>query len=191
MNHSPRLLFALFLSFSTACTSAPAAPSDAAPDDTGTIDGGAIDGGAIDGGTIDGGAIDAGAIACVTVSPGAAVTSENVAADSPVPTGGAVADGTYTLTAIHAYTGAGGASGPGTRMLAGAIRFAGNAYELVLVERGAADGSAGTFTTSGTQVMLTRSCPASAGTPSLPYEASAGRFDLYLPPNLALTFTGP
>ncbi len=185
------ILFVLFLASSSGCSTAPSAQGDAAVVDAGTTDAAVADAAAIDAGTADGGPTSDAATACTSIAPGATVTSENVATDSPIPAGGTVTDGTYTLTAIRAYTGPGGASGTGTRMLSGAVRFTGSAYELVLVERGTADGSSGTFTTSGTQVMLTRTCPPSTTTPSLPYDVAPGRFDLYLPPNLALTFTAP
>lgn len=66
-----------------------------------------------DAGTGDAGRGDGGVCNAVA-NIGAAVTAVNVASAPPTATGGTIVNGTYVLTAVRAYTGPGGASGPAT-----------------------------------------------------------------------------
>ncbi len=123
---------------------------------------------------------------CTSVIEGAAITSSAMSAESPAPTGGAISDGDYQLRSAVAYVGMGAA--PMARTLSGAIRFRGTNAELVLTERGTTTAVSGTFSTSGTSVSLAWTCPRPAPARGYPYNATATRFDWFLPPNLVLTF---
>lgn len=103
------------------------------------------------------------------------VTTTQVAEAMPTFTGGAVAEGTYVITAITAYTGAGGATGPktGTTMKQ-TMLLSGGKFEIVRSQNGAAEKrSSGNYSTSASVFTLDGKCPSPIPVP-LPYESAGG-----------------
>ncbi len=131
------------------------------------------------------GAPDPDASMCTTVLSGPAITSTTTIGE-PMATGGTIVDGDYRLESATAYAGAGVT--PPARTIAGAIRFRGTQAELVLTERGETTAVSGTFSTSRTNVSLTWTCPRPAPARRYPYNATATRFEWFLPPNMMLVF---
>ncbi|MFO0563659.1 MAG: hypothetical protein U0269_36880 [Polyangiales bacterium] len=131
-------------------------------------------------------ASDPDAASCTNVASGAEVTSVAMMAASPTPMGGTIADGDYQLVSAAAYYQMGNAPAP--RTLAGALRFRSNTVALVLTERGSTLNTAGTFTTTDTNISLAWACPRMAPARGYPYTATPTRFDWFLPPNLVLTY---
>jgi hypothetical protein len=103
--------------------------------------------------------------ACNSLANGASVVQEQQSpTTAPSPQGGGTpADGTYFMTALTDYTGAGGASGPTGNSEQNTIQFTSSTMTLQQVD--AKDScptttQTGTLAFSGTQVTLTATCPA-------------------------------
>jgi hypothetical protein len=124
--------------------------------------GGGGEGGA---GGADGG-LDAGA--CTDLSNEGIVVDQNgVIGDPPTGVGGAVAEGTYELTAASIYVGAGGTPGPTGIQIQGALRLQGGTF--VRVHERALQGqppqearTSGSFASGGTTFSLATDCPSVA-----------------------------
>jgi hypothetical protein len=114
---------------------------------------------------------DAGTCTSLTAT-GPEVSLTPVPGDLSPFTGGAIADGTYDLTAARRY---GSAGGDPTTSIRSALRIAGNQIELVqaLPGAGATNETAGTFTTTGTTLAITQTCPFASSAMSAMYSASA------------------
>lgn len=157
-----------------AACSSDATTSTPAGSDAATADGG---GGTPETGTVpEGGAdtsttpdADAGG-ACNAVVNGAAVVGEVAGAGAkPVPAGGTIVDGTYFLTKHEVF--APGTPDANTRKRT--IVFAGNTFQTHENDTGQAQKQyTGTYTTSGSNLTLTVTCPISA-TVVIPYTATA------------------
>src|SRR2546423_4523224 len=81
------------------------------------------------------------------------VTAKYVAATAPAATGGAIADGTYALTAIGYYTGPGGMTGDAPQAFATVYRFKGNKLDVLMTTSPVGPFSASaTFSTNGPQL---------------------------------------
>lgn len=109
-----------------------------------------------------GGGGDGGTKRCNTlVNGGPDVPIMNVATDPPAPTGGAIADGTYVVTAVQAYTGAGGAAGPTGATYKAGGKISGGTYENIQSDSGQPKDNAttGTFTLNGSAIDIEQSCP--------------------------------
>ncbi len=101
------------------------------------------------------------------------VTTTRVAEAYPKLAGGTIADGTYVVTAVTEYTGAGGATGPraGDTMKQ-TLRLAGGKFEIARIQDGGAEKrSAGTFTTAGSTFTMTGTCPTTGALP-IEFEAT-------------------
>jgi hypothetical protein len=98
--------------------------------------------------------------ACNTLANGAAtIPVEQMAADPPAPQGGAVADGTYTLTSAVIYTGPNGPSGA-TGTTQTTLQITGATIQVV--SAGDPPTRTVTFTTSGTSLDYADTCPDTA-----------------------------
>jgi hypothetical protein len=129
-------------------------------------------------------------------SPGA--TEMMVAQAQPQPVGGAVADGTYFLTALTHYTGPQGMMGPGNFKLFQTLVLTAGSYQTV-----SHDGNNPELNVNGTykfdtntkQFSVTPLCPTATGTDTYAYDSIMLKtLTLYIPVNqgmeiLALTFT--
>jgi hypothetical protein len=117
-------------------------------------------------------------VACNTLANSASVVPvDQIAQDPPTPQGGTIASGTYTMTAVAIYTGAGGPTGQtGTSQTT--IQITGDTIQVV----SASDPATRTVTIapSGTSFTATDTCPdttASQGS----YTATASSFVIQLP----------
>jgi len=179
------------LAFLSACDSDPAPPpADAGSDaavttDAGTVtdvgsatdsstptdSGTATDVGApTDAGTATdvGTPTDAGGCNAVTLSAGNVPETAGAGA-FPTPAGGTIADGTYQLTGFYIYP-------PGSidayRRRETLVISGGSVQSARQTDSGAIERNTGTFTTSGTNLVFSVTCPGAA-TVTLPYTASA------------------
>ncbi|HEY6463794.1 MAG TPA: hypothetical protein VIY73_26675 [Polyangiaceae bacterium] len=176
--------------FAAGCSSGSAPP----PRDAGTPDGhaGGDGGGAGEGGARDaavdaassadaGGneasASDAGA-ACHDLGNAApAITIQQVVGDPPAPEGGAIADGTYWLTAATIYTGDGDAPGPSGSAHT-TVRIAGTTMDVAA--SGTPPTRTLTLTTNGTSITAADTCP-DTETSQATYSATATTLVFILP----------
>lgn len=167
-------------------TDDPPASSDGGTGDGATdspaTDSAAVDTGAADTGSSDSAASDTGggdatgdAGACNALANVAdTITTQQVAEALPTLKGGTVSEGTYVITAVTAYTGPGGATGPktGTTMQQ-TMRLSAGGFEIVRIQNGGAEKrSSGTYTASGTTFTLGGTCPTASSVP-VEYDATA------------------
>lgn len=146
-----------------------------------------------DGSTADAGepkdAGDAGVDATTTscsslVNDGPMLTAiQMVATAPPAPTGGTIPQGKFHLQDITLYTGANGPSSTIPIALKGTVNVNGNVIEQVLDgeanKKPLAERASMTFTTSGTTVTMSRTCPTLASTKGS-YSATASSMLLFL-----------
>jgi hypothetical protein len=173
--------------FAAGCSSG-SAPT---PADAGTPDGhaGADGGGAGEGGAGADAASEATASADAASSGDAAsscndlanaapaITIQQVVGDPPAPQGGAIADGTYWLTAATIYTGEGDAPGPGGAGQT-TIRITGSTMDVAA--SGTPPTRTLTLTTSGTSITAADTCP-DTDTSQATYSATATALVFILP----------
>jgi hypothetical protein len=109
----------------------------------------------------------------------AAVPYTVIAAAAPTPAGGTIADGTYALTALNKYTGAGGSTSPVAGNARVLITITGNTMQQAGTMN---NGPVMTYTTviatSGTTLTLTDVCPGSA-TSTRQFTATAAELHAY------------
>lgn len=117
---------------------------------------------------------------------GSTVQEMNVATAVPAPQGGGpLVDGTYTLTALTRYTGAGGATGPtGTSISETSYLLAG-ASHLVRTTGLEEQYEAYTLAPSGTAIVIVQTCPSMATTTLDGYTQSNGVVTFYDSTNAA------
>jgi Copper type II ascorbate-dependent monooxygenase, C-terminal domain len=139
---------------------------------------------------------DGGVQTCNTVTNAApAVPITNVAAAAPAPTGGAIPDGTYFVTAALIYTGVGGKAGPtGITYQGTDVSTGGNHFALVYNQSDNPGDlhNSGTFTVTGPNVDIETSCPTPSTSPFTALTTDGvGVFTIYTsqPPVQAFTFT--
>jgi hypothetical protein len=128
----------------------------------------------------------AGACALIPNVTGAGVAVEQIAAAAPAAAGGAIAAGTYQLTAVEVFTGPGGMSGPTGDTLARKCELTASTYGCLDRDfpapadagplQAAAQG--GAYAKSGTAIVFTRACP-NAGSYSRQYTATATQLQLF------------
>lgn len=131
---------------------------------------------------------DTGSTACNALSNvGAVVQQMYVATDPVTGDGGAVASGTYVLTAAAVYTGPDGGVGPtGTTFTDTLAMSEGGTYERVasIVDDAGLDGSPlhqnGRFTLDGGGIKVTQTCP-SGKQPFTSYDSDGTKLRLYVP----------
>lgn len=120
---------------------------------------------------------------------GTVIPQTFVAQDGVTGDGGAIAPGTYVLTAAAVYTGIDGGTGPtGTTFQDTVlVEDAGSAYERVvsIANDAGADGSAvhqnGTFVLNGGgSITLTQTCPPGSG-PFTSYDSNGTKLHIYAP----------
>lgn len=94
---------------------------------------------------------------CNTLALPAAVTKTADAAARPAFTGGAIVDGTYTVTSVVDY----GTTTPGGTTVRETYRFAGTTIETVVAssDEPTAAHYCGTFTTAGNKITYNLTCP--------------------------------
>jgi hypothetical protein len=102
---------------------------------------------------------------CVVISNGASVVMEqSVATAEPAATGGTIPDGTYFVTAATSYAGPGGMTGPtGTTYQFTSHVSAGTYDAIESITGGKASVTTGTLVTSGTNITIQQTCPATDG----------------------------
>lgn len=176
MNTSRQLLVmvasALAAGFGMACSSSSTGNTggggkDAGPDSSTAADtgSGADSGSPVDAATESASVDDAG---CVVIDNAAAVVMEqSVATAEPAATGGTIPDGTYFVTAATIYAGPGGATGPTGTTYQFTSHVSGMTYDAIeSITGGKASVSSGTLVTSGTNVTVQQTCPATDAGPS-------------------------
>ncbi len=165
-----------------AATSLPSAPA-AGTDDAGTSAAPATDGGSVVPATPDA-APPSGTCEAMANAEAPITAIDMVASAAPPPTGGAIQDGTYRLSALTLYVGASGTAGAIPITLKGIARVQGSVVDNAL------EGTDGegqpisertreTFTTTGPSVTYTMTCPA-VKTRTGTYSASSTSMTLYL-----------
>lgn len=82
-----------------------------------------------------------------------------VAAEPPVATGGAIADGTYRLVEATLYTHVGGPAGPLPATLKATIAISGTTANVAQDTAKSSDRLTATVVTSGANVTFTQTCP--------------------------------
>jgi hypothetical protein len=112
------------------------------------------------------------------VDDAAAVEGTEVAASAPVASGGSIADGTYVLTAVTAFTGPGGATGDTGVMASAVLVIAGTTMQQVGRINGQESRYTTTITTSGTRVSTMDTCPAPMAD-AHPYTATSTELRIY------------
>ena len=118
------------------------------------------------------------ATVCNTVMDSApAVTIQQVAQDPPTPKGGTPADGTYFMTDVTIYTGAGGPTGASGSAQT-TIQISGSTIQVS--SSGEPPTRTATLVTSNTSFTSTDTCPDSAVSTGS-YSASATTFAVQLP----------
>jgi hypothetical protein len=112
------------------------------------------------------------------VDDGPTVTATEVAAAVPTPTGGTIANGTYALTALTAYTGVGGPTGNLALTASEVQTISGTTMQ----QEGTINGKESRYTTmistSGTTISTSDTCPS----PSMAthgYTATATELRIY------------
>ncbi len=157
---------------------------DGAGEDDGGDDGGTDDGGTDDGGTDDGGGDD-GTVddPCEPGSQSPTTVSETQRSGTyPTPAGGTPTDGVYDLARFEVYS-------PATadgHVRARRMVVSGDTVSIVQVDDGAApEQIGGTFTVSGTNLVVTLACPQVTEV-SVPFSATSDEIWLFDPsePNL-------
>jgi hypothetical protein len=125
------------------------------------------------------------------VAPAVVATSVGLAL--PSGTGGAIADGTYHLTAATYYRGtdAGPAGPPLTETWRTTIAFSGNTFALASRRNtGAEERISGATSTSGVALVFQEACPAPASRGPFEYTATGAELVAYFPNDgRALRFT--
>lgn len=157
---------------------------------SGTISGGPLGDGGVDGptpapegGASEGGAADsapaedAGSNCTNQENSAPAITSNANPNPLPTPQGGTVVDGTYYLTSETAY---GSTTNGGTKHQETLVISKGTMAIVKIGLTNPIDRATWTFTTSGTNLTRTRTCP-SAKTETLGYDAAPASFITYDP----------
>lgn len=93
------------------------------------------------------------------INDAAPITGKQVAAYAPLPTGGAVTNGTYHLVDLTLYTGPGGAAGPLPLSIKQTIAIQGASANAISEVSGKSEDATSTFVTFGSNVTLGRTCP--------------------------------
>lgn len=114
--------------------------------------------------------------ACNAVVNGASVVGETAGVGAkPAPAGGTVADGTYYLTKHDVFP----PGNPDNNTRKRTWVFAGNTFRTHDNDTGQTEKQlTGTYTTSGTNITFTVTCPMSA-TVTIPYTATATTYDTF------------
>lgn len=178
-------MFAPLAVLVVACSGSTAdSPADGGTDaasDASTTDAAAHDAASSDDSASDVSAPDAAGRACnlvVNVAPTIAI--DFVATAPPAAQGGAIVDGTYTMTSATIYTGVGGNAGPTGLTAKVTIAISGATIQVASKTKPPDDHVTTTFTTSGSSFTATNTCPdvkSSGGE----YTATATTFAVLLP----------
>lgn len=98
------------------------------------------------------------------------------ASEPPVPTGGALVDGTYVVIGAVRYTGAGGANGPTGKNVQMTVRITGSIAESNFdnVPRKAR------IQVDGTNLRTTAICPSASAVDDAPFSVTPSGLSLYL-----------
>jgi len=116
------------------------------------------------------------------------IAETRLAQAAPTPSGGTIANGTYVLTELVAFTGPGGATGPGASGLHETLAIQGGTIEGVSVEIGVASSKRGsressTFQVAGASLSKTLTCRNGAaltvGATDVGYDATPTQLTLY------------
>jgi len=116
--------------------------------------------------------------ALVNVAP--AVSAMQVATEPPPATGGAVTDGTYHLSDLTIYTGAGGHAGALPLQLRQTIAIHGTTADAVTEVNGKSQAQSTTFVTSGTTATTGGTCPTVEPPQTGEFSATATSLVLFL-----------
>lgn len=109
---------------------------------------------------------------------GPTVTPTAVASAGPSPAGGAITDGTYVLSTVTLYTGPGGSTIAPNGTFSGVIQISGSRMLQVGAINGAEQRYVSTFTTSGTSISTTDTCPTPKSA-TLSFSATATGLRIY------------
>jgi hypothetical protein len=108
------------------------------------------------------------------------VDAEMIASAPPAPKGGTLTAGKYHLEKVTVYTGADGSSGPLPLGIKETIAIQGSTVEVIQETSGKLLRVSETFTTNGTEVSLTPTCPTSLPTKTGAYSTTASTLVLFL-----------
>jgi hypothetical protein len=119
---------------------------------------------------------------------GQVVQEVQVGENVPAPSGGALAAGSYNLTAVNLYTGLGGNAGPTGRAFQESVLFGVGTFQDVQAQ-GAVDAGLmrpittnGTYTTNGSALTETVTCPGT-GAATINYTAIGSTLHLFVSQN--------
>ncbi len=153
--------------------------------------GGSIDAASTDA-SIDARPIDAAACNAV-VNQGTLLATLQVAQAAPSPGGGTIVDGTYVVTASTIYTGVNGVTGPNGAMVRATSVNSAGAYQYIDDGGGTVNRSAGTYSTTTTNITIVQTCPDPTQLTFTRYDASPTALTIYDDTNIAavvaVTFT--
>jgi hypothetical protein len=96
----------------------------------------------------------------------------------PAPAGGAIADGTYELTAVTLYTDQVPPGPLGGDSLRETFVFSGGSFRAAYLLNAQLHGGSGTYVVQGSQLQVSSSCP-QATTTVTPFTAAGGEVRLY------------
>ncbi len=118
---------------------------------------------------------------CNAIDPSVAplVTQHKIAQAPPVPSGGAIAAGTYFAVADTEYTGVGGPTGDGA-VVQGVYVFGGGTVQAVEVGGGQTNRWSATFATSASNTLDVAFDCGRSGTDSVPYSSDGSTLKIYV-----------
>lgn len=118
---------------------------------------------------------------CSALDPSAAapVSVRAVASAPPPATGGPLVDGTYHLTAMNIFTGAGGTAGPTGFTARQVFVLSGVAFDYAGIVSSGREKHSGTFGIAGTRLVVVEHCPAVNGAKIFEYSAQGTELRLY------------
>jgi len=114
------------------------------------------------------------------VNAASEVTGMQVATEAPAAVGGAVIDGTYHLTDLTIYTGAGGQAGALPIQLKQTIAIHGTTADAITEVSGMSQAQSTTFITSGTTATTAGTCPKVEAPQTGEYSATPTSLVLFL-----------
>jgi hypothetical protein len=110
------------------------------------------------------------------VADGPAVAPTAAAETPPSPSGGAVSDGTYALTALKVFT---TQPIPAMGTASGIFQIMGSTLQAVQILNGQEKHTTSTVAISGTSFTLTDTCPAPSSPTSYPFTATSTDLFVY------------
>jgi hypothetical protein len=107
------------------------------------------------------------------------VTENQVAMNAPTPMGGNIVIGRYFATDATAYTGPNGATGPTGPSVSYVVVFGVGTMRLAAATQGMQFRATGSYSTMGTTLTFTQTCPSAAAPSPTPYTATPTQVQVF------------